>query len=86
MAWSVPGVAVAAAAPASSHLCVPIVTNSANACKCPGTPNGNTYYVQLCVDDSNCSGTNSGFFSIRSIVKTNRTPFTAAPTTHTSPT
>lgn len=84
MAWSVPVVAVAAAAPAfaSSQDCDPIVTFGNDACKCPGnssTLDSFTYYLQFCVNDSNCSGSNAGTFRILGVVKTNGTNLAAAP-------
>ena len=84
IAWSTPVVAIATAVPAfaTSHLCEPIVTSGTGACKCPGqssTGDPFTYYIQFCVNDSNCSGNNNGYFSITGVVKTNGTSFTARP-------
>lgn len=83
IAWTAPVVAVAAAAPAfaSSQDCDPVVTFGDDACKCPGKGNDFTYYIQLCVDDSNCSGNNAGTFRILGVAKFNGTALTLSPNT-----
>ncbi len=66
VAWSVPVVAVASAAPAfaASPGCKPVVTFSTGSCKCPGrsTKTQNfVYFLNICVTDAaGCTTTPAG--------------------------
>lgn len=60
IAWSVPAVAVASAAPmaAASPICLPnIYLDQALSCKCPGNSspqNPKNYYLTICASDPEC--------------------------------
>ncbi|MFC7361952.1 hypothetical protein [Nocardioides astragali] len=60
-------------------MCEPVVTFGDDACKCPGKGNDFTYYLQFCVSDSNCSGSDSGTFRILGVAKANSTALTPGP-------
>jgi len=84
MAWSVPAVAVATAAPAHAVVsaCEPELSYGDQACKCPGNSSPTdpkTYYLQFCVSDANCQGGYGGTFEVTAVVKSNGTNLTAAP-------
>ncbi|MEO7844878.1 MAG: hypothetical protein ABIR82_06035 [Nocardioides sp.] len=86
VAWSVPVVAVATAAPAfaSSPGCQPkLVLDAAGSCKCPGnssSTNPKGYYLKFCVyDDPNCPTTGASTFLVTGVRKKNGRSFVQTP-------
>lgn len=75
MAWTVPVIAVASAAPAFAASCETF-TFGPNSCKCPGRSTNDAfgYYLTICYTCP--TGTTGGEITINSVNKANGTPLT----------
>ena len=86
LAWSVPAVAVATSAPAYAVVseCVPEISHGDDACKCPGQSSDGDpfgYYLQFCLNDTNCPVSHGGTWVITAVVKSNGTALIPRPNT-----
>lgn len=72
MAWAVPVVAVAAAAPTAAASCIPTLTLSPRSCKCPGQSTNSpfTYNLYMCAGGQSCPESSLSV-TVKKVVKRN---------------